>query len=169
MLELEATIESCRLDIIAIQEHWMGNECGDFIINNMSVVSFFARKNRANGGVCIMLRKDLKYVHVNDIDRLAVESSFEVVAVKLVDYNLIIVSMYRPPNGDMSIYHERLDSLLSCLQNSKASIMIGGGFNIHFNVKNDSTEQTVDTFGACGLTSVVDFQTRGKHFRQRVY
>ena len=126
----------------------------------MHVVSHFSRKNRTRGGVLIMLKKEVSFIRLNDINSVAVESHFEITAIKISIFNLIIVCIYRPPNGDSHIFFNQLYLMLNCLKYNNARIIIGGDYNIHFNVQSGLTQNTVDAFRSYGLESIKPSQEK---------
>lgn len=58
---------------------------------------------------------------------------FETVGVRLTsncDAKLVIIGLYRSPNGCINIFFERLDSLLKFFDSKKVQHIVIGDFNI---------------------------------------
>ena len=134
----------------------------------MHVASYFARKS-ARGGVFIMARKELKFISLDNINKLSIESHFEITAVKLLESNSIIVCLYRPPNGDINIFYDKLYVMLNSFKYNHVKIFIGGDYNVHFNVSSATSNSTVDAFKSFGFESTVNFCTRGKYILDNVF
>ena len=59
--------------------------------------------------------------------------------------------------------------MLNSLKYSNCKIVIGGDFNIYFNLRNNTADNTMDAFRSYGFNSVVDFCTRGKYRIDNVF
>ena len=159
-----------RLDVLCVQEHWIKTNCEDFVIGGMRVVSHFSRERGAGGGVFVMLRTDISSTPVEYINELALEAHFEISAIRLNLYNMVVVCLYRPPGGDLQVFHGRMDLLLSRLQTgSNTKILIGGDFNVHFNANNVVAQRVVDSFRVHGFNGLVEFCTRRNNTIDNVF
>lgn len=101
------------VDFICFTETFMkrGSE-RNLNIDNFKLVASFCREER-RGGTCILIKKELDCKRIN-IDQ-ALPYSFECCAVEVLQYNLIIVCIYRTPNSNLDIFFQQLQSLLCTL------------------------------------------------------
>ena len=119
-------------------EHWLNKDNYDLIqFTRFKCAAIFYRTITTHGGVAIYLQCEVKYKVVN-IDKFCIENNIEVVAVNLVDFNIILVSMYRSTSGDANMFLTKLDKLLTFLRVFNLQILICGDFNIDIN-DNSST------------------------------
>jgi len=59
------------------------------------------RNVRKNGGAGIFIKDGLNFSKI-DLSQFNSELNCEFSCIRLVDYNLIVVSLYRSPNGDLN-------------------------------------------------------------------
>jgi hypothetical protein len=83
--------------------------------------------------VCIFVRAD-QHFSKSDISHHCKEQDFEICAVQLVTKacNLITLSLYRAPSGDVNKFLRRLDATLKHLYNPKSEFIICRGININY-------------------------------------
>jgi hypothetical protein len=79
-------------------------------INGYHLGSSFCQKGLRRGGVCIFVKKAQHFNKI-DISHHCKEQDLEICAIQLVTKtaNLIILSMYRAPSGDINEFLKRLD------------------------------------------------------------
>jgi hypothetical protein len=83
----------------------------------------------------------------------------EICAVQLVTKtgNLIILSMYRAPSGDISEFLRRLDAILKYLYSPKTEFIVWGDININYVNENNHKQQINSLYN---LSLTVNFATR---------
>ena len=93
------------------------------------------RDKRRGGGVSMFINNRLYFevrndiiLNLNNIDLIAVEISKEELNNKL---NVIILTLYRPPDIPPVLFNEKLNDLLKMLQQENKTICITGDFNIN--------------------------------------
>lgn len=64
-----------------------------------------------HGGVCIFLATHIMFNKI-DLSKFCIELHFEVTEVELIDFNLIIKSLYRLPKGIMDIFLQSVEKLM---------------------------------------------------------
>jgi hypothetical protein len=81
--------------------------------------------------VCIFVKKDQHFNKI-DISHHCKEQNLEICAIQLVTKtaNLIILSLYRAPSGDINEFLKRLDAILKYLYSPKSEFIICGDINI---------------------------------------
>jgi exonuclease III len=60
------------------------------------------------------------------------EEHFEASIIELIQFNTIIICVYRNPNSNINIFIETMDTIISNLINKEKSIIIVGDLNIDF-------------------------------------
>ena len=86
-------------DVLCFTEHWLRKEYLHLIyIDNHELVSYFRRDQHNHGGSCIYVRKNISIKNINCIQNVSVEKDFEVSGIELVDYDYIIVCIYKVPD-----------------------------------------------------------------------
>lgn len=125
-------VSQYRPQIIVITESWL-NENIDSNLINIPDYSIFRcdRKNRPGGGVCVWVRIALipKQIICNHND-----NSFDIVTLYLQKCQILVCSIYIPPNLGANKHHdinnfltETLDSFL--ITNVDSKLLIAGDFN----------------------------------------
>lgn len=97
---------------------------------------FISNRNRFGGGVAIMIRKDLRFTHINDdrIQNICHTNDIEMIFGKIwieKDSHIFICSLYSPPRtggNHLPTNPGAWDEILSYLSNFE-SIIIGGDIN----------------------------------------
>jgi exonuclease III len=74
-----------------------------------------------------MQTREIKYTQ-----GISKEKDFEISAVEIVDYNLIVVCVYRFPDGAFSIFLQNLESVIQKTKVKKRRLILCGDWNINF-------------------------------------
>jgi hypothetical protein len=118
------------IDIICLSETFLkkGSE-NNLKISGYAVASAYCRKER-RGGTCILLKNDLDY-KTYDIKE-SIPFAFECCAVEILQYNLIIICIYRTPSSKIDIFFNQLQLLLNRLlhKSNRKRIILAGDWNI---------------------------------------
>ncbi|XP_039301138.1 uncharacterized protein LOC120356287 [Nilaparvata lugens] len=133
---LEFFIEDIEPSILCVSEHWLRKEEAEYYSNvgELDLACIYSRCFHRNGGAAIFLKKSVKFEQI-DVQDYCEELTMELVAVRLSENSIIVVSIYRSPDGDFEQFIGRLDDLLNVLTGQHGSrVMIGGDFNIHLEV-----------------------------------
>lgn len=150
-----------KYDVLCLSEHFLCEaEIEVFHVQNYAVASFFARKQHIHGGSIILCKNDIKYVPKHDLVMLSNEMHCEIAAVEIIQLDFIIITVYRPPNGDYNIFLDTMTLLLENIFNSGKYIIINGDFNIHFNCNNAYKHNFLDTMNSYGFVHRVFENTR---------
>jgi hypothetical protein len=62
--------------------------------------------------VCMYVRYYLQTKEMNYIQGISEEKDFEVSAVEIVEYNLVVVCVYRSLDGDFAIFLQKLETVI---------------------------------------------------------
>lgn len=97
---------------------------------NFSLATSYCRDKR-RGGTCIIVRAGLRYKVLENIKKMSVKCLMECCAIELIDYNMIIICMYRVPGTCLDTFHEGLENVLytACMLKNR-KVVICGDFNI---------------------------------------
>ncbi|XP_049766294.1 uncharacterized protein LOC126095559 [Schistocerca cancellata] len=90
------------------------------------------RITSSHGGSCIFVKSDIDYCNIKCIELLAEEKIFEVSAVELSALKLIIICIYRSPDGNLNDFCHQLEAALNTIKNFNKTVIICGDFNIDF-------------------------------------
>jgi len=137
-----------NISVFCVCKHWYVNENKNLaVIDGYDCAAMFCRHNRSKGGVAIFTKTGLKYQVIN-VDEFCVESDLEVVCVRVSlshqTSDVIIVSIYRVPNGNHSIFLECFDRLFIHLARHSLPLIICGDFNIDITTKESLSVDFLD-------------------------
>jgi exonuclease III len=122
------------IDILCITEHNMtSGDVTNLNIPNYRLASYFCRDNR-HGGSCILIGYKLNFITLKHINKLSVSNVIELCAVEIVQHNITVVCVYRPPKYDtlsFEIFFNKLHVVLSSLCTKKKKVIICGDLNIN--------------------------------------
>ena len=124
------------------------------------------RDKRRGGGVSMFINNRLNFqvrndiiFNLNNIDLIPVEISKEELNTKR---NVIILTLYRPPDVPPILFNEKLNDLLKMLQQENKTICITGDFNINTSdaIINPNINNFQNVFLSYFYTPVIDKSTR---------
>ncbi|KAJ8733168.1 hypothetical protein PYW08_001466 [Mythimna loreyi] len=121
------------VDILCITEHNMID--GDEVyltIPNYKLASYFMRQNR-HGGSCILIKNNLKFRILNEITKLSICNTIECSAIELLEHQIVVLCIYRPPNnsaGSIDSFFTTLNKILNNVSKHGRKIIMCGDFNI---------------------------------------
>lgn len=111
MLELECLCVAESIDVLCVCEHWLVDDEIAYYSNiaDLKLVSHFSR-NTCRGGVAIYFR-DIPGMSIRSLDlsNYCVEIQCEFAGIVLSELSLVIVAMYRSPNGCVDTFFELLE------------------------------------------------------------
>lgn len=134
ILDLEVTLSLSNYDVLCFSEHWLTE---DLImargLNGYILASAFCRTNLKHGGIALYVSNALAECYkVVNVSEFCCELHHEFVCIVLPKTNLVLVGVYRSPNGDFDLFLSALESLVLHLNRfrSKHHILVGGDFNV---------------------------------------
>lgn len=160
---VEVFAKSTNIDIICVSEHWLTDSCyGTNYFNEYKIGSIYCRKEHIRGGACILVRENIDIDEIVTIRQLSTECQAEICAVycKLDYLKTIIISAYRPPNGDLNLFHNCLMQALLIAEKKSRNIVLCGDFNINFLITDRSTSLLSDIFRSFQLKNNILGPTR---------
>lgn len=138
LLELEQFCNLENIDIICVSEHWLVSEEVDlYTPQGFLPASFYCRNNKKNGGTGIFIKSDIKY-KVLKVEKFCKEMDCEICCIKLIDLNIVIVSVYRSPQGNIETFFRNFEQVMKHItSNSDTLITVSGDFNIEMALLHD--------------------------------
>lgn len=156
-------LESRHVDIACFTEHWLTADIISKInLGNYEVASSYCRQSSRHGGTAIVLRKDLPFKELLEVKSNSVEKQIELAGVRLTKYKILILSLYRPPSGDVS---QCLDVLTKVLELCQAlyptdRLFVSGDFNIDFGKNSKDRQKTIEVLKMFNLDVVFSEPSR---------
>lgn len=150
------------VDVCCISEHWASNETLQRMnVDNYVLGDSYSRQSSNHGGVAVLVRRQIKHIYIEDVKMLSIEGNIEVSAIKLINDDMIVVAVYRPPSGNADIFFSQMSQCLDVITRGPfQKICVAGDFNINF-FKNDKlTRELVQLFQSYGLFHVFDEVSR---------
>lgn len=145
--ELQAwiTLLECRFDIICVAETWLTNSTINMCkLNNYEMFNVI-RTDVRGGGVGIYAHEDYDSSILSNISFSY--SHIESVFIKCLfrSKTLVIGCIYRPPSGDVNMFLESMDTILTALSHlPQSNLYVCGDFNL--NLLNVSTDSNCNNF-----------------------
>lgn len=138
-------------------------ELGQTKLHNYTFMSYYCRGHHIHGGVAAAVRDELvKEFHPRmDISELSIEREIELCAIQSATLNIIIITLYRPPQSNFAVFLDTMSNILHIIGNMNCQIFILGDFNIDFNKNSIYRYGTLDLFNSYGLSSIITKNTRG--------
>jgi exonuclease III len=160
--ELQVFINEENPDVLCLSEHHLRqNEFNNISLTKFVNVSAFCRKNMLRGGgVCILVKKDIKY-NIVDVSSYCHEGIIELsaISVYLSTKETLILAIYRPPNSNVDVFFNALDECLEFLLSFK-TIFVLGDFNINIERKDLTTCKLLNIMKSFHLTAQIKNYTR---------
>lgn len=156
--ELEVLLKTMKLQIVCLNEHWLTTEeITTLKIEGYQVVSYFCRNDKIHGGVCILLKESLNCLPLLHIKDCSIEVHCEISGI--LYQNTQLITLYRSPLGDFSIFLDKITLLLDKLDIT-VNTVITGDFNVNFNTKDPRALQLCNLFNSFGLKQAIKENTR---------
>lgn len=159
---MEAFLDSTNpLQILCFTEHW----CKDnevISIEGFSAVSSFSRSDTTHGGSCIFSQDSVRFEEEKDIKNLSIENHVECSSAFNRELKLIVICIYRPPNGNFNLFTEVLTNILdTCTRKYNTfKIILCGDFNVDFSIDSMTKKLFLDVTASYDLMPTIDSYTR---------
>lgn len=105
---------------------------GQLGLKDFKLAAGFCREAGKHGGSAIYVRTDMLVKECKSISDLSVSGDFECSALECVIHNsrVYILSIYRPPGGNVELFFDNLEIILSERIDHNRDIFIAGDLNI---------------------------------------
>ena len=143
---LHTCIGKHLIHIATINETWLTKD-NEHLLNipDYQVIKR-NRIGKKGGGVCILVHKSLYYNELNTINNLQFKHIEQIsIELKVQRKNLLVSSLYRPPNTNVTEFNEEYENLLRKMQATKLDIVIGLDHNLDL-LKIENHKPTQDFF-----------------------
>lgn len=164
LVVLSLFVDEARPSVLCISEHWLNADEGLFYgkLRSLNMISVFCRQKHKNGGTAIFVHESINSRAI-DLGLYSIEKQIELAAVELVGLadKLTIVSVYRPPNGDLDTFIHQLDICLDSFKITNKSIIVCGDFNIHLETISSEETKFTNLLRAHGMFITTRQPTRG--------
>lgn len=148
---------------ICVTEHWKTVEqLRTLGVKHYELVSSFCRKMGEHGGSAIYVRNDVTWKPRKQLEKISVYGHFEVSAVEcqMDAISIIVASIYRPSGGDVNVFFESLESLLTEIVQGWKIIILAGDFNIEMKKENRQKDILFSLISSFGLHPKINDYTR---------
>lgn len=149
--------------ILCVTEHWRtAKQLRYLAIRNFKLGASFCRENGKHGGSAVYVHKNIKCSPKTKINKLSVTNEFEYAAIEcnLNGTQIIVVSVYRPPSGDVNRFLDSIEALLSGEINENKKIVIAGDFNIEMLKENVHRTNLLSLLQSFNLKQSIFVNTR---------
>lgn len=166
--ELEHVLGN-KYDIACIVEHFLNHEEAKlYCLQNYYIASCYSRIQNKHGGAMILCKNKLLSKTVENIDTLSNEMNCEVAAVELDFLNCIIVTIYRPPSGDLYIFLDIIEQILIVTLNLNRYVIINGDFNFNFINPDYRCKLFLDLISSFGFSQEI-FEKNGRKIAWTIF
>ena len=158
LTELKTIVSNIETDVIALQEIW-NPHAGYVSINNYHKIEMKKREKKRGGGVALYIKKDIKYELHKKLNEINLEK-IELIAatLKLNEGNVIVISIYRPPDSDIKLTIKDLDKILIATGENKT--VICGDLNIDTATTNNQETVYLNKLREHSMTQHITAYTR---------
>ncbi|KAK9728122.1 Caspase domain [Popillia japonica] len=150
-------------DILCLSEHWGDDmKVESLRIIGYKLISKYCRKSTIHGGTAIFAKNCLQIFNVNSIDSLNVEKEIEICSAFFTALNkkIGLLSVYRPPNGNLDIFLTNLSLALNKLYEKYDHIILVGDINIDALKTSINLDLMSDILDAYKMINLIDKPTR---------
>jgi hypothetical protein len=104
-LEILLETEINNVEVLCFTEQWLKcHKIHAININYFTLANAFCRKNSDHGGSCIFVKKGVMIKELNSLNEPGEEKSFELSVTELVKYAIIVICIYRSPDGKIDTF-----------------------------------------------------------------
>lgn len=152
-----------RFMMIALSETWMQEERGVVFHIDGYELYHINRTNKRSGGVALFVSEDLKCKQIQCMT-MAIDDIMECISVEIElekMSNIIVTCIYRRPGSLMETFIEKMDELLSKVNENK-TFLVCGDFNVDLLkvTKQKSSADFLELMYGRGLYPLIDKPSR---------
>lgn len=122
--------------VLCFTEHWCHrDEISSINIPGYRLLSAYIRDSHIHGGSCIFTKNDMYFQECGYFREINIDLDFESSVIVSRSQKLVVITIYRSPLGDINIFFEKLQIMLSKCHSRFVSfnIVLAGDFNIDLN------------------------------------
>jgi exonuclease III len=150
-------------DVFVVSEHGYSLDLIEqFNLKNYQLGNYFCRERFKGGGVSIFIRDNLIFHTININEKCELDFEAEGVKIQLSSAeNIIVVGLYRSPNGCIRSFFEKLEELLVKLFSNSSKFLLIGDININvLDTTNSNTQRLCDLLRSFNLKWSIESPTR---------
>jgi len=151
-----------KLLVMAVTEHWLRKEeLAMYVPEGYQLGDAYCRERLAHGGSLMYVREDIEFKPLYFISEMSEEGQVELSAVKLSEWNCVVISIYRTNEISERAFISKLFNVLNSLKNLYCHMVLMGDINLDIL---DAEKQNVNDFlnmlGHFGLKPNIQQRTR---------
>lgn len=164
--EIEVFVTEISCDLLCVTEHWSKKEEAQSLqIPGFVQGDFYCRNKYKHGGVGIFIGEQYKYKVLSYFRDLCIDKHFECVGVKVyldTSNYIVVVNIYRSPDGNINIFLENLNEVLNFITNKNLQkhVILCGDFNINFLKNSKNLTDLLDMLNSYYLIPTIKEPTR---------
>lgn len=151
--------------VVCLTEHWKTERQLDMIgMGDFKLIARVCREENKHGGSAIYVHSSITATHRRRLTDFSIIGHFECAVVECVIKNkaYIIASVYRSTGGNINLFFEKLEQLLTIIHEEAKAVMIAGDFNIHLEYPNKEKDEFLSLMDSFQLTPSTLEYTRVK-------
>jgi len=155
------TIDNLNANMLCFTEHWLCEDQMNVLnLDQFKLVSKFCRSSSASGCSCIFTKNTLQTKEINYLSSLGSVKVFEVSAVELADFDIILACIYRSPDSDFYEFVGKLETLITRVFSKGKRLILYGDLNINILQHSGKLQELLNLLTMNNLINVVKFPTR---------
>ena len=160
-LEILLETEINNAEVLCFTEHWLNcHKIHAININNFTLANAFCRKNSDHGGSCILVKQGVMAKELHSLNELGEEKSFELSVIELVRYAIIVICIYRSPDGKIDTFFNKLEMSKQKQIVKHKTLIVSGDWNINFIQTSPHTRDLNNMLLRYNLKHTVNVPTR---------
>ena len=135
-----------QIDICLLSETWLTDQSQSMVDIPGYQLICKNRENRKGGGVGVLVSKHLKVRERTDLTDATISTENCFVEVMSKNGNIIVGSLYRPPNTDELVFLEFIKRILAASKSEKKELILGMDHNLNLlqSHRHHNTEKFLD-------------------------
>lgn len=153
--------KECRF--LCITEHWKTKEQLNVLtIQNFKLVCAVCREEGSHGGAAVYVHESIESMARKKICEVSVIGSIECAVAECYTggKSIVIASIYRSPNGDVTEFLDKLETILNIMCKENKSMLIAGDYNIEMKHENKNKTKFLSLMESFGLKPTIHQYTR---------
>jgi len=120
----------------------------------------FVEKIVTMGGSCIFVKQGIITKELNFLNNLGEDKSIEMSAVERVKYGIIVICIYRSPDGQAGIFFNKLEMIIQKLIGKHKTLILCGDWHINILKSSPHAKELNNLLLHYNLKSIVNVPTR---------
>lgn len=130
--ELILYLDLIKPEVVCISGHWcVAEDILNLVIPGYKLVTHFSRSGHVHGAAAIYVHQQLRSKAFDKAICLSSEMDVEFCAVQLLDYNVMVVCVYRPSTShNFDVFFTRFERLMETLTVRSLHVCVLGDFSM---------------------------------------